>query len=291
MYIVCFNSLFRAVIFFVLPSRLSYLLRSQLVFKCSQLPRYWHTHVRTSTQTRRLTTVSMVCLCALSLSRSLCALFYPQISFCIEWQHTPLEMCLNNLFRKMIFLRPPHRFFVWYRHQWVIDNWERDIQIFRIVALLRYRERALLCRFFVNYYTIATTWQPHKRYHNTHAHSIRDTDLDCLSHKIVFVIRTTNIPKVYHLFRPPPSCCQIMTHPLHTKIHRSNALRGTSSCASAFFSSSSVGWWILSCEMQITNDNMMKATDAKRNKIFICKKSKMDTGNEQDKETQRARNA
>lgn len=33
------------------------------------------------------------------------------------------------------------------------------------------------------------------------------------------------IPKVYHLFCPPPSCCQIMTHPLHTKIHRSNALR------------------------------------------------------------------
>lgn len=130
--------------FLCLDRTLSYLFRSQLVFKCSQLTRYWHTLIHT--QVRRLTTVSGARLCALfspfslSLSHSVC-LCVRKLCFTQKYHfelndRMPLEMCLNNLFPKMIFLRPLFSVlfcfssFFWaitsyHNHQWVIDNWER----------------------------------------------------------------------------------------------------------------------------------------------------------------------
>lgn len=66
MYVVCFNSLFGAVWFpFVLSTTCSF--RCQLVFKCSQLSRYWHKNVRRQTHTNQKNNNSFngVCLCAL----------------------------------------------------------------------------------------------------------------------------------------------------------------------------------------------------------------------------------
>lgn len=134
---------FRCWHFLCLDRTLSYLLRSQLVFKCSQLTRYWHTLIHS--QTRRLTTISETRLCALFSFLS-----FLSLSFSLSLTHSHslrtlcftqkyhlelndrmlLEMCLNNLFRKMIFLRPQFSAFFGatishHNHQWVIDNWER----------------------------------------------------------------------------------------------------------------------------------------------------------------------
>lgn len=139
MYIVCFNSLFCVVIPFVSPATVSYLFRCQLVFKCSQLPRYWHKNERTSHARTHTHTHSKINNSFYGLSlRSWCALFYRKYHFELN-DRMPLELCLNNLFRKMIFLRPFAPFFHatmastssssqqpnTQHQQWVIDNWER----------------------------------------------------------------------------------------------------------------------------------------------------------------------
>lgn len=97
--------------------------------------------------TRRLTTVSMVCLCAFSLS-----LVAPkQISFELnDWK--PLELCLNNLFGKIIFLRPFVLLFSCIlQRPPMSDRQLREIFRFSESSLSRdihlEGERALLCHF------------------------------------------------------------------------------------------------------------------------------------------------